>query len=113
MIEQSHAGAVHIEVDSVLWPAVTGISIRGRRTLTAAGTADPSDTVYTVTVKRYFPVGLEVKDFTPLRDFSVTVSDCWNTYYFTHCEWAELEREATEAGVTETAVLTTRHAQVV
>ena len=112
MIDQSLANRVMVRVNSVLWPAVSGLRIRSQRSQNENNEVDPATTTYTITVTRYFPVGLEVEDWTPKSDFSMTVIDNWTTYCFFHCEWMDLQRETTDNGVTETAVIVTTQATV-
>lgn len=103
MIYQSDETNVYVSVNSVSVPAVTAVDIELVRSADG-GTVNINDVVYRVTVKRYFPVGLQVDNFFSLRAFDTVIVDSWHIHSFGNCEWVRLERNLNNDGVTETAV---------
>ena len=112
MIFQSYETNVSVSVNQATLPAVTAVDIELERSV-EGNTVDTESGKYRVTVKRYLPVGVEVGNLFSLEKFSVTVTDCWNSYTFAGCEWVKLERKLDNNGVYETMVAQAKLIQVI
>lgn len=101
MLNQVSAFEPKVWVDNILWPAVTNMTIEAVRPETSSHQPDLTQTEYTVTLQRRLPVGLGVGNLYPKINFDLTVSDGWNIFSFSGCNWISTERIVDAEGVTE------------
>lgn len=111
MINQSNETNVSVSIDEEILPAVTAINIELERSVNG-GVVDTEDGTYRVTIKRYLPVGVDVKNLFELQKFEIFVVDSWRSHIFLNCEWVRIERNLDKNGVYETMVAQTKAIQV-
>ncbi len=105
IIEQSSEQYLAVAIDFQDVPCVTDVTTDLKRPVDDSGNVDKELPTYTITIKRYLPVGLNVGNYIGTTGFSLTVSDRWISYHFQHCEWVQIKRDADKDGVVETLVI--------